>query len=253
VDGCAAASRRAAPAREQALSGLEGDTRLQSAVLEDLAEAVNYRRWLVDLALPYLTGPTLEIGSGLGHYAADWADRGVPITASEADPDRLAALRQRFADGRVAVREIAMPMEVGAGYAAVVAMNVLEHIPDDVAALRGFAGLLRPAGRVVLLVPALPALMSEFDRAIGHQRRYRRRGLAATLQQAGLAVDVLHYLNLPGVLAWYVGMRLLRMTPRSGPVLSTWDRFVVPTARRVECRWRPPVGQSLFAVASRPA
>jgi SAM-dependent methyltransferase len=232
---------------------VEGDSRLQSAVLEDLADAVNYRRWLVELAAPQLTGPTLEIGSGLGHYAADWADRGVQITASEADPGRLAALRQRFADDpRVGVRELAVPIDIEADYAAVVAVNVLEHIPDDVAALRAFAGLLRPGGRVVLFVPALPALMSRFDRAIGHQRRYRRRGLAETLQRAGLVVERLHHVNLPGVPAWFVGMRLLRATPRSGRALTSWDRLVVPAAARIERRWHPPIGQSLFAVATRP-
>jgi SAM-dependent methyltransferase len=232
---------------------VEGDTELQSAVLEDLADAVNYRHWLVDLALPHLAGPTLEIGSGLGHYAADWADRGVRITASEADPGRLAALRRRFdGDPRVTVRELAAPIDVRGDYAAVVAVNVMEHIPDDVGVLARFSGLLRPGGKVVLLVPALPALMSRFDRAIGHQRRYRRAGLAVTLQRAGLIVDTVHYVNLPGVPAWYVGMRLLRTTPRSGPLLSTWDHVVVPAARRLERRWHPPLGQSLFAVARVP-
>jgi SAM-dependent methyltransferase len=232
---------------------VEGDTELQSAVLEDLAGAVNYRRWLVELALPHLTGPVLEVGSGLGHYAADWAARGVDITASEADPDRLAALHARF-DGaaEVAVRELAVPIEIEADYGAVVAVNVLEHIPDDVAALARFGGLLRPGGAVVLLVPALPTLMSRFDRAIGHQRRYRKAGLAAVLQRAGLMVQTLHHVNLPGVPAWFVGMRLLRATPKSGPALALWDRAVVPVARRVESRWHPPVGQSLFAVARKP-
>ncbi len=233
---------------------VEGDTLLQSQVLEDLAEAVNYRHWLVDLAVPHLTGPTLEIGSGLGDYAEDWADRGVQLTASEADPHRLAALRERFAaDPRVGVRELGVPIDVEADYAAVVAYNVLEHVPDDLAAVRAFAGLVRPGGAVVLVVPALPALMSAFDRAIGHQRRYRRAGLAAVLAAAGLEVQRLHHLNLPGVPAWFVGMRLLRMTPSAGPALRAWDGLVVPVARRLERRWTPPVGQSLFAVARRPA
>jgi SAM-dependent methyltransferase len=232
------------------VSRVEGDTVLQSEVLEDLAEAVNYRHWLVDLAVPYLTGPTLEIGSGLGLYAADWADRGIDITASEADPARLAALRERFAaGGRVRVRELAVPIDVSGDYAAVVAYNVLEHLPDDAGALRAFAGLLRRGGAVVLIVPALPVLTSDFDRAIGHQRRYRRAGLGALLTEAGLRVEQLHPVNLPGVPAWFVGMRLLRMTPSAGPVLRAWDRLVVPAARRLERRWTPPVGQSLFAVA----
>jgi len=232
---------------------VEGDTGLQTTVLEDLSDAVNYRRWLVELTLPHLTGPTLEIGSGTGDYAADWVHRGVELTVSEADPGRLAGLRERFADDpRVSVRELAVPIGVRADYGAVVAVNVLEHVPDDVGALRAFAGLLRPGGRVVLLVPALPALFSEFDRAIGHQRRYRKQGLAAALGRAGLRIERLHHVNAAGVPAWFVGMRLLRMTPRSGPALWAWDRGVVPVARRLERRWTPPFGQSLLAVARRP-
>jgi SAM-dependent methyltransferase len=235
------------------VSRLEGDSALQSEVLEDLAEAGNYRRWLVDLAVPHLAGPTLEIGSGLGDHAADWAERGVRITASEADPGRLAALRHRFAaDARVDVRELRVPVDVRADYAAVVAYNVLEHVPDDLGALRAFAGLLRPGGLVVLLVPALPGLMSAFDRAIGHQRRYRKKQLAALLDAAALETEVLRYVNLPGVPAWWAGMRLLRLTPGAGPLLRGWDRLVVPAARRIERRWAPPVGQSLFAVARAP-
>jgi SAM-dependent methyltransferase len=236
-----------------ASGGAEGDAALQSSVLEDLADAVNYRRWLVELGLPYLAGPTLEVGSGRGDYAAEWADRGVPITASEADPGRLAALRDRFRDDpRVAVRELAVPIDVVDDYAAVVAYNVLEHVPDDLGALRAFAGLLRRGGQVVLIVPAIPALTSRFDRLIGHQRRYRAGQLGDRLTRAGLDVRRLHYLNAPGTLAWLVGMRLLRMTPTAGPVLRAWDAAVVPVARRVERTWRPPFGQSLFAVAARP-
>jgi SAM-dependent methyltransferase len=232
---------------------VEGDTALQSSVLEDLAEAVNYRRWLVELGLPYLTGPTLEVGSGRGDYAADWANRGVAMTASEADPGRLAALRDRFRDDpRVAVRELAVPIDIVTNYAAVVAYNVLEHVPDDLAALRAFFGLLRPGGRVVLIVPAMSALMSRFDRLIGHQRRYRVKQLAETIQRAGLDLEQLHYVNAPGALAWFVGMRLLGMTPAAGPLLRTWDSAVIPVARRLERRWAPPFGQSLFAVATRP-
>jgi SAM-dependent methyltransferase len=236
------------------VSDVEGDTGLQSEILEDLVEARNYRRWLVDLALPYLGDDPLEVGSGLGHYAADWAAAGVPRwTASEADPSRLQALRERFAgDPVVQVRELSVPIEETAEHSAVVAYNVLEHIPDDVAALRAFAGLLRPGGAVVLVVPAFPSAMSRFDLAIGHQRRYRRRSLRAAAGQAGLSVEVLHHVNCIGLLGWYVAVKALRGRPQAGLLLTVYDKAVVPVLRRVEARVRPPFGQSLFLVARRP-
>jgi SAM-dependent methyltransferase len=234
------------------VTGVEGDTGLQSDVLEDLRTAVNYRRWLCSLGVPFFGDDVLEIGSGLGYYAADWADMGVRITASEADPTRLAQLRETFArDSRVRVRELAVPIEEEADYSTVVAYNVLEHIPDDVAALRAFRGLVRPDGAVVLIVPAFQGAMSRFDRAIGHQRRYTRAALSSALGQAGLHVERCHYVNAPGLLAWYVGMRLLGGRPKEGPLLTVWDRAVVPVERRIERHVRMPFGQSVFAVARR--
>ena len=234
------------------MTDVEGDTGLQSDVLEDLRTAVNYRRWLCSLGVPFFGDDVLEIGSGLGYYAADWADMGVRITASEADPARLAQLTETFAgDPRVRVRELAVPIEEEADYSTVVAYNVLEHIPDDVAALRAFRGLLRPGGAVVLVVPAFPRAMSRFDRAIGHQRRYTRAALSSALGQAGLHVERCHYVNAPGLLAWYVGMRLLGGRPKEGPLLTVWDRAVVPVERRIERYVRMPFGQSVFAVARR--
>jgi SAM-dependent methyltransferase len=231
---------------------IEGDSGLQSDVLEDLRTAVNYRRWLCSLGVPYFGDDVLEIGSGLGYYAADWADMGVRITASEADPDRLRHLRSGFADdARVRVRELAVPIEEEAEYSTVVAYNVLEHIPDDVAALRALRGLVRDGGAVVLIVPAFGWAMSGFDRAIGHQRRYTRAGLSTVLGQAGLHVERCHYVNAPGLLAWYVGMKLLGGRPKEGPLLSVWDKVVVPVESRLERRIRMPFGQSVFAVARR--
>jgi SAM-dependent methyltransferase len=233
---------------------VEGDSDLQTEVLEDLVEAVHYRRWLVDLALPHLGDDPMEIGSGLGHYAADWRSAGVSrLTVSEADHGRLAGLRERFAsDPGVVVRELAVPIDESASYSAVIAYNLLEHIPDDAAALRGFTQLLRPGGRVVLVVPAFPSAMSRFDRAIGHQRRYRSRSLRAVAEQAGLRVEVLHHVNCLGLLGWFVAVKLLRGRPKAGPLLTVYDRGVVPWLRRLEARRRPPFGQSLFLVARRP-
>jgi SAM-dependent methyltransferase len=234
-----------------------GDVALQDQTLEDLASAVNYRHWLVSLALPYLGEHAIEIGAGQGDYVQDWADAGLRITASEAEPRRLELLRRRFArNERVDVVEYTAPSDVEGSYSAVIAYNVLEHVPDDVATLRGFAKLLRPGGVVVLIVPAFEFAMGRFDRAVGHQRRYRVAGLRTALAEAGLLVERNHYVNSLGLLAWFVGMRLLRMTPRAGPILTIWDRGVIPILRSTERRWRPPFGQSVFAVgrlAAKPA
>ncbi|HLU33522.1 MAG TPA: class I SAM-dependent methyltransferase [Natronosporangium sp.] len=231
-----------------------GGTRLQSEVLEDLRGARHYRRWLVSLVAPYLGDHPIELGSGIGDYAAELAVGRSGYTATEPDPERLAVLTTRFAGHPVVrVRGLSLPAAERADHTAAVMLNVLEHIEDDVAALRSAAGLVRPGGAVVVFVPAFPALMSRFDRLIGHYRRYTRRSLAAALAAAGLPVERLHYVNSVGLVSWFLLMRCARMIPRDGPALRCYDATVIRAVAGVERHLRPPFGQSVFAVARVPA
>lgn len=252
VDG-GSDDRHGGPAQRLLHHLVAGDTEVQSEVLENLSLAVNYRKWIVNLSRPWLGDAPLEIGSGMGDYAQAWADLGMSITVSEADPVRLDDLHQRFdRSSGVAVRELAVPIDEDADYTGVVAINVLEHIEDDVAGLRTFARLTRPGGHVVLFVPAFPMAMSDFDREVGHFRRYRKKGLSETLVAAGLEPVVVHYVNSVGLFGWLLLVRLLKGRPRDGIALRILDGFVVPLLRRVESKVRPPFGQSLFAVARVP-
>lgn len=226
-----------------------GDPSLQDQILEDLAEAKNYRRWLTGLARPWLGDDPLEIGSGSGDYAEEWASAGFRFTASEAEPGRVAALQERFREHPlISVRELTVPIEEDGDHSAIVSYNVLEHIPDDVLALRGMSRLVRPGGYIVLIVPAFPIAMSAFDREIGHQRRYLRTTLADVADQAGLDVVKLHYVNAVGLFSWLVVVKALGSRPRAGFALRSFDR-VVPLLQRIETRWVPPFGQSLLLVA----
>jgi SAM-dependent methyltransferase len=231
-----------------------GNSALQSETLESLTSAVRYHAWLTDLARPYLGESPVELGSGLGDYAATWLGEGLPaITVTEADASRLSLLRQRFAgDSRVTVRRIDVTDPGHAEHSAFVAFNVLEHIPDDVEALMAARSLVRPGGAVIMFVPAFEFAMSRFDRQVGHVRRYRVPTLRAAYLAAGLEVDDVRYVNAPGLFAWVVGMRLLGLTPKDGVAVRIWDRFVIPVARRLEGKVRPPFGQSVLAIGRVP-
>src|SRR5213594_4681562 len=112
------------------------------------------------------------------------------VVLTDTEPDYLGRLRERFAGrSRVSVAELRLPA-VSPALAAerldtVVGLNVLEHIEDDRASLRVMHDLLQPGGRLVLLVPSLPALYGTLDEALGHFRRYRPRELAAKFSAAG--------------------------------------------------------------------
>jgi len=228
---------------------MEEASPLQSSMLEVMSGADNYIGWLASLADPYLGDRPLEIGAGIGDYSERWAKPGRVVTASEADHERLGMLHERFAGRQdVVVRELTVPIAETADHSAGVALNVLEHIEDDVAALRSFAGLVKPGGRIVIIVPAFMLAMSDFDKELGHYRRYTRKSLRKAFIDAGLRPVKVHYVNAVGLVGWIVLMRLLKKRTDQAPV-SFFDRLVVPVLRRIESRVRPPFGQSVFGVA----
>lgn len=217
--------------------------------------ATNYENWLCSLAEPYLGDSPIEIGSGDGAYAAHWLARGLPqITVSEGDQTLVAKLEQRFRDDdRVRVRNIIFPEDPHPEdqFSCFVSYNVLEHIEDDRGALEFGARSVRRGGSLVAFVPAVPFAMSAHDRAIGHFRRYTKRSLASVVTASGWDVLDIRYLNLPGLVAWIIGMKWLGMQPDSESAVGAWDRFVVPPTRWIDRHARSPVGQSLLVIARR--
>lgn len=231
-----------------------GDQKVQSEVLEGLSMCVNHRKWFVSFALPYLGDHPIEVGAGLGDYAAEWRAHVPRMAVSEAEADRLVALKDRFRDDSgMDVRQLLLPAnDLGADYTAAVSYNVLEHIEDDTGALRSMASLVRPGGHVIIVVPAFQWAMSPADVATGHVRRYTKKSMRAAMTAAGLEIVKLHYANTFGLLGYVLTTKIMRMMPGPGRIVWVYDRFVAPLTRWAESVVTPPFGQSVVAIAKVP-
>ena len=211
--------------------------------------AENYQQWLYDLAAPYLGAKCLEIGSGRGDLTAQLA-RGRQLDASDVSEQFVAVLEERFAGSdNVTVRHLDMDTFVPEErYDTIVMMNVLEHIEDDQQALKTLREALLPGGRIVLYVPAFMLLYSDFDREIGHYRRYRKTELRQLVERSGFQVVESRYVNSLGAVGWFVYSRVLGRKPSDQLTVSACDRVVVPIVRGVERRIPPPFGLSVLVV-----
>jgi SAM-dependent methyltransferase len=230
----------------------KADAELQST-LENLDDATNYASWITSLMEPYLGGRILEVGAGHGTLTERLAGFG-EVVASELSEDCLQVLRKRFHD-REGVSVVQGDKTEGLAHKDfdhLVLVNVLEHIEDDVGAMRDMAGALKPGGHFHVFVPALDSLMSDFDSEIGHYRRYSRGELITAAYRAGLEVLEARYVNSVGAAAWWLLAKKLRRRPTNRGLVSFYDRGVVPLLSRLESKFKPPIGQSLFLVARKP-
>jgi SAM-dependent methyltransferase len=225
--------------------------------LEDAGAAEDrrrYRAYQLELIAPHCGRSVLEVGAGLGDFAAQFEDLD-RIVVTDVDPDAVAAMAQRFADRpEVESRRLDLDdpatLEIGTPVSAVVAINVLEHIEEDAEALRRLAGLVEPGGRVVMFVPGYQQLYGEFDRVVGHVRRYTPATLTSAFTRAGLQPVDVRPVNLLGGVAWWATVRRGGVGTPNPRLVRTYDRWVVPTTRFLERRFRPPFGQSVLGVAA---
>lgn len=218
--------------------------------------APRYNRWQFRRIAPSLGRRVCEVGAGIGNMSALIAESGPEqLVLTDLDPAYREILRSRFAGApNAAIEHLVLP-DYSAAYRfqryqldTVVALNVLEHISDDVEALRSIAGMLQPGGRAIVLVPAFQQLFGTLDRELGHARRYTRQSLTRRMNQAGFRVERAFYFNLVGTLGWWVNARI-RNVPRI-PIkqLRIFDAMV--PILQLEDLVPLPFGQSVIAVGT---
>jgi SAM-dependent methyltransferase len=221
--------------------------------LESISGALNrYNQWMFVQVAPALGEDVLEVGSGIGNLSAFLTDRR-RVCLSDVSATYLDILKNRFGQREnVSVHhwDLGTPapeaLQPGS-FDTVICLNVLEHIQDDRAALQRMHRLLKPGGRLALLVPAHPFLYNGFDKGLDHFRRYNKHDLRRQLEESGFHVRKLWYFNALGALGWFVNGHLLRKTRLPSGQMKLFD-LLVPLLK-LERLLPMPFGISVIALA----
>lgn len=211
-----------------------------------------YNNWLFSLMKQHISGEILEVGAGIGNFTNLLAVEG-KTTAIDISEVALANLSNKFTQN-VAVGY--GDIELGKYYFkkkrfdTIVCLNVLEHIKKDTKALSNMNKLTSENGKLILLVPAHMGLFSEFDKKLGHFRRYRKHELVKKLESSGYKVKVARYINWWAAIGWFIFVKLTENTNLPHSKVSMFDKlgklFLWP-----EKYLKLPFGLSLLVVASK--
>lgn len=231
------------------------------------------RKIIATLLRPHLRPPAriIDIGSGGGAVAAALLEFG-SVTACDIDVRCAASVARRpgmrFAYGTAE----AIPFADGS-FDLVTAFDVLEHLDDDVRALREMARVARPAGLVAVTVPAYQWLWGRQDEISHHRRRYTGRSLRQAISAAGLVPRRLTAFNT----ILFPAIAALRLTRRVARRLAGGEQKPDPAGLTSDFSMTKPgplndllastfsaeaavlgvvdlpIGVSLLAIAQRPA
>lgn len=238
---------------------------MDAAHLQELVELEEHHWWHVakrrlasGLLRRYAPPPGLLIEGGVGscRNLIEFRRLGYEVAGLDVMPEAVGLAHERGLDG-VRQHDLCDPWPFEANQArAVVLLDVIEHVPEPVAALRNAHEVLAPGGAAVVTVPAYQWLFGEWDRTLGHHRRYTGHMLRAQSEEAGLHVRLLKHWNaftLPAAVAVRGIQRLRRNSGGAAfPRVSRWTNRMLLRCAGVE-QWlidRGPVpcGLSLVGV-----
>jgi glycosyltransferase involved in cell wall biosynthesis/ubiquinone/menaquinone biosynthesis C-methylase UbiE len=208
-------------------------------ILDSLADANRFNRWMADTISPYLGPNVLELGAGMGNLTRHLAHGRRSYSATDIDSEHLARLSTRM-QHRPNVSTAFCNLTQDSHFEqfkrqidAVVCLNVLEHVEDDMAGLRNIYSTLRSNGRAIVLVPQGASVYGTLDVALGHFRRYSKDELATKMKAAGFRIEDMLEFNRMTYPGWYLNGRILRRRTFSRFQLSVFDRLV-PLWRRID-------------------
>jgi SAM-dependent methyltransferase len=218
------------------------------------------RRILADLIRREIRPPSnariLEIGCGTGHNLAMLGEFG-KVEGLEVDDAAREIAEKRLGKPVASAPLPALKGIKKGSYDLIAALDVIEHIDDDHAALAAIAGRLKPGGKLLVTVPAHQWMWSAHDTANHHKRRYSKKSLRALIGSSPLKLEALGYFNslLFPVAVAVRGMGKLTgredsddtLPPR--PVNALFEKLF-ELERYAVGRLPLPPGLSLFAIAS---
>ncbi len=225
--------------------------------LELFAQADRWKRYWISRLRPYIRGSALEVGAGIGaNTRLLRADREQRWVCLEPDSRLAESLRDtvlpEMAGQEIEVRTGTIEsLEEKETFDTILYIDVLEHIEDDRGEVCRAAEHLRRGGHLIVLSPAHAWLFSEFDRSIGHYRRYSGEGLAA-LTPAGLRLAKCFYLDAVGLFASAANRLFLKQSLPNTGQLRLWDNVMVPCSRLIDPIMRYRFGKSVVCIWERP-
>lgn len=233
---------------------MSSDTKYVGNELELFAHAKNWKQYWGKKATPFIGNHVLEVGAGIGTNTKHLLTQNEHVEKWVCvEPDkRLAYQIEPNLDvnykSKVHVETGNITdLDKSQKYDSILYIDVIEHLKNDKAEIDYAKSLLSDNGHLIILVPAHNYLFSDFDKAIGHYRRYNKKMLKAAVG-IDLEQQKLMYLDSVGMVASTVNKLFLRQSYPTLKQIKFWDNFIVSTSLVSDAILMNTLGKTLIGV-----
>lgn len=221
--------------------------------LEIFQHATVWKNYYAKFLKPFLNGRILEVGAGIGSTTQSLCNgQQEKWLCLEPDPKLYIELKRKIDSEELpsccqALNGTLKDISATEKFDAILYIDVLEHIENDVAEMQLAKEVLGKNGYLIVLVPAHQFLFNPFDKAIGHFRRYNKKQLCKTLP-SDLRFISLKYLDSTGLFALLVNKVFLKQSYPSLKQVMLWDKFMIPFSKITDALTGYSIGKTLVGV-----
>jgi SAM-dependent methyltransferase len=228
--------------------------------LEVVAKAEHFNHWMYDQFKQQLKGEVLEIGSGIGNISQLVIEDGHTITLSDYNEEYCQVLKKKFQQNKN-VRDViridllhpqfdAIYLGYNERFDSIFLLNVIEHIRDDIRAIKNCRYLLKSGGHLIVLAPAYSWLYCSFDKQLGHYRRYSLNAMEQLLIKENFNVLSGSYFNFTGIAGWLLFGKIFNRKMLGSGEMSAFEK-IVPVAKAIDKLLGQKTGLSIIVTGKK--
>ena len=216
--------------------------------LEFFDAAKNWRRYQFENILKYINSSVLDVGPGTGNNIQYYKDKASQITLLEINKNLANSLKLKFDDDK---KIIVLNTDIHSQekkFDTILYMDVLEHIKDDEKEIDKALKQLNSGGNLIFFVPAYQFLYSDFDKAIGHIKRYNKKFFLSFKKDENITIIKLKYIDSIGFFIAVLN-RLFNKDNKESISLGVkiWDKLIF-LSKIMDLIFLNKFGKSLFCI-----
>lgn len=221
--------------------------------LELFKNASNWKKYFSQKIGQYINGSVLEVGAGVGSNTKYMFNASENVTAwSLVEPDE-----SLVSQIETNIKNVSLPNKIiingtiqavqNKKFDTIIYIDVLEHIEESRREIKLIKEHLNSNGHVIILVPAFNFMFNNFDKQVGHFRRYNKKLLKDEIDDQ-LSIVNLFYLDSVGFFASLLNKYIFKKELPSAKNIYFWDKVMIPLSKKSDILLSSLFGKSLIGI-----
>jgi len=214
--------------------------------LEYFDSSNNFRLYQLSLIKKYLKKEIAEVGPGRGGFVDYYKKNARSLCLVEQEKKLLRYLKKKYSNKKITIKNSTLD-KIQNKFNTILYFDVLEHIKNDLKEIKSAKKKLKKNGFLIFSVPAFQIFYNNFDKSVGHYKRYNKKDFRLIASKTNLEIKKMIYYDSIGLLLVILSKIFNLSNKNLENNIKIWN-FLIPISRFIDLITFNKFGKSLLCV-----